>query len=59
MPRIQARTHALERLDDAPHRPAGERGVADNRARKLMARQHPGQQPHRGAGIAGVERAFR
>jgi hypothetical protein len=54
--RLDAGAHALQRPDDAAHRPAGQRSIPDHRRRKGVAGQHAGQQPHRGAGVAGVER---
>ena len=38
---LETRAHPLERLDDAPHRPAGERGVTDERARKGVPARTP------------------
>ena len=49
--------HPLERLDHPAHRPARQRRVADHRGGERMAGQHARQQPHRRAGVAGVERA--
>ena len=45
-----------QRIDDPAHRPARQRGVADQHAVEGLAGQQPGQQAHAGAGIAAIER---
>jgi hypothetical protein len=47
--------HALERDDDALHRPAAQRLVAGHGGRQRVCRQHPCEHANRGAGIARVE----
>ena len=53
---LDPRAHARQRLDDAAHRAARQRRVADHRRCETDAGQDARQQPHRRAGIAGVER---
>ena len=57
--RLDAGAHAFQRLDDAPHRAARQRGVANQPARKAVARHDAGHEPHRRARVSGVERLGR
>ena len=50
------RAHRRQRLDHPPHRPLRQGRVADQHAVEALPGQQPGQQPHRGAGIAAVQR---
>ena len=54
--RREPRAHRVERHDDAAHRPALEGRVARHHGAKGMGRDDPREQPHRRAGVAGVER---
>ena len=49
------RAHRRQRRDHPPHRPARERGVADQPAGERGRGQHAGQQPHRRARVAAVD----
>ena len=51
--------HALQGVDDAPHRPAAQRGVTGDCACERMACQDTRQQAHGGSGVAGVQRRCR
>ena len=44
-----------QRLDDAAHRAAGERFVADHARAETLAAQEAGEQPHRRARVAAVD----
>src|SRR5581483_10831827 len=50
------RPHLLERLADPLHRPARERGIADQREAALLWREQARDHAHRGAGVAAVQR---
>ena len=52
----EARAHGFQRLADALHGAAGERGVADEGEAALLRRQQAGDHAHGGAGVAAVER---
>ena len=54
--RMDGRPHFGQRGDDPAHRPAGQRRVADDGRAERVRRGQPRQQPHRGAGIGGVDR---
>ena len=56
---IDSRAHPFERRDDASHRAARERLVADQRGRERMSGENAGHEPHRGTGIACIERGGR
>jgi len=56
VPRVDACAHAGERLGDAAHRPARERGIADERAVEALPGEQAGEQAHAGAGVAAIER---
>jgi hypothetical protein len=55
---VDARAHRHERLGDPPHRPRRQRGIAHQHAVEALAGQQPGQQTHRGTGIAAIQRAI-
>ncbi len=54
--RMDGRPHFGQRGDDPAHRPAGQGRVADDGRAEAVCRGQPRQQPHRGAGIGGVDR---
>ena len=57
--RLDAGTHLCERVDDAAHRPAAERGVAGERGLKRLGGEDSGEEAHGSAGVPGVEGAAR
>ena len=52
----EARAHGFERLANALHGAARERGVADEGEAALLRREQAGDHAHGGAGVAAVER---
>ena len=54
-----ARAHLLQRIEDPPHRPRAEAGVAVERRRNGRARDRPHGQPASGSGIAEIQWFFR
>ena len=50
--------NAAQRLDDAAHRPAPQRGVAGDEGGDRVGRQDAEEEPRRGAGIAEIEQIF-
>ena len=54
-----ARAHLLQRIEDAPHRPRAQAGVAVERRRDRAAGHRAHGQPAAGAGIAEIERRGR
>ena len=54
-----ARAHPLQRIEDAPHRPRAQAGVAVERGRDRAAGDRAHGQPAAGAGIAEIERRGR
>jgi len=56
---IDRGAHLLERVDHPAHRPPGKRAIANQLRLELLPGEDAREHPHRGAGIAGVERAVR
>ena len=56
---LDHRAHRRQRLDHPPHRPRRQRRIADQHAVEALARQQAGEQAHRGARIAAVQRPVR
>ena len=56
---VDSRAHPFEGRDDASHRALRERLVADQRGRETMSGENAGHEPHRGTGIACIERSGR
>ena len=57
--RENLRSHQLERIEDAPHRPLAERRVAVEGRGDPVAADDPHHQPRAGAGVAEIERFTR
>ena len=51
--------HQFQRIDDPPHRPRAQRGIAVEDGRDRAAGHGPHHQPAAGAGIAEIERSLR
>src|SRR5690606_26737588 len=58
VPPVDPRAHAPERLDDAPHRPPAERGVAGQGSEDVLARQRPEEEADSRSRVAQIEHAF-
>jgi hypothetical protein len=53
--RLDLNAHLAQRIEHALHRPAGERGIADERRPHVVDSREPHRQARTGAGIAEIE----